>query len=145
MKIVIQRVKEAKVLVNGKVIGKINKGILIFLGIAKGDTKKQAEWLAKKVCSLRIFPDESGKFNLSLKDINGEVLIISQFTLYGDCHKGRRPSFDKAASPQEAIFLYEAFIEMVKQEGVKVATGQFGALMEVHLINDGPVTFVIEK
>ncbi|HDD35549.1 MAG TPA: D-tyrosyl-tRNA(Tyr) deacylase [Candidatus Desulfofervidus auxilii] len=145
MKVVIQRVKKAKVLVNKEVVGEIDKGILILLGIAKGDTREQAEWLVKKICSLRIFPDEVGKFNLSLKDIGGKALIVSQFTLYGDCRKGRRPSFDKAASPKEAIPLYETFIEFFKKEGIPVATGKFGALMEIHLINDGPVTFVIER
>jgi len=145
MRVLVQRVKEAKVLINGQIIGQIGKGILVFLGIAKGDTLNQAEWLAKKVCSLRIFPDKTSEFNLSLKEIGGEILVVSQFTLYGDCRKGRRPSFDQAAPPPEAVLLYESFIKFIKQQGIKVATGEFGTLMQVHLINDGPVTLILEK
>jgi len=145
MRVLVQRVKEAKVLVNGQIIGQIGKGILVFLGIAKGNTITQAEWLANKVCSLRIFPDKDSEFNLSLKEIGGEILVVSQFTLYGDCRKGRRPSFDQAAPSSEAALLYEGFIKLLKQQGVKVATGEFGALMQVHLINDGPVTLILEK
>ena len=145
MRILVQRVKEAKVLVNGQIIGQIGKGILVFLGIAKGDNITQAEWLVKKVCSLRIFADKNSEFNLSLKEIGGEILVVSQFTLYGDCRKGRRPSFDQAAPPPEALLLYESFIKLLKQQGIKVATGEFGALMQVHLINDGPVTLILEK
>ena len=145
MRILVQRVKEAKVLVNGQIIGQIGKGILVFLGIAKGDNITQAEWLVKKVCSLRIFADKNSEFNLSLKEIGGEILVVSQFTLYGDCRKGRRPSFDQAAPPPEALLLYESFIKLLKQQGIKVATGKFGALMQVHLINDGPVTLILER
>lgn len=145
MRALVQRVKEASVRIDNKIVGAIGRGILVFLGIAKGDTRAQAEWLAKKVCHLRIFEDEIGKFNLSLKDIGGSILIVSQFTLYGDCRKGRRPSFDKAALPEDARPLYEAFITFVKQEGIPVATGEFGALMQVYLINDGPVTLLVEK
>ena len=145
MRILVQRVKEAKVLVNGQIIGQIGKGILVFLGIARGDNITQAEWLVKKVCSLRIFPDKNSEFNLSLKEIGGEILVVSQFTLYGDCRKGRRPSFDQAAPPPEALLLYESFIKLLKQQGIKVATGKFGALMQVHLINDGPVTLILER
>lgn len=145
MRILVQRVKKAKVLVNGQIIGQIGKGILVFLGIARGDTLNQAEWLAKKVCSLRIFADKNSEFNLSLKEIGGEILVVSQFTLYGDCRKGRRPSFDQAAPPPEALLLYESFIKLLKQQGIKVATGKFGALMQVHLINDGPVTLILER
>jgi len=145
MRVLVQRVKEAKVLVNGQIIGQIGKGILVFLGIAKGDNITQAEWLVKKVCSLRIFADKNSEFNLSLKEIGGEILVVSQFTLYGDCRKGRRPSFDQAAPPPEALLLYESFIKLLKQQGIKVATGKFGALMQVHLINDGPVTLILER
>ncbi len=145
MRALVQRVKEAQVVVEGKVIGKIGKGVLVFLGVAKGDTEAAAAWLAKKICHLRIFEDETGKLNLSLNDIGGSALIVSQFTLYGDCKKGRRPSFDKAASPAEAKVLYEKFIELVKAQGISVATGQFGAFMQVYLINDGPVTLLLEK
>ena len=145
MRVLVQRVKEAKVLVNGQIIGQIGKGILVFLGIAKGDNITQAEWLVKKVCSLRIFADKNSEFNLSLKEIGGEILVVSQFTLYGDCRKGRRPSFDQAAPPPEAVLLYESFIKFIKQQGIKVATGEFGTLMQVHLINDGPVTLILEK
>jgi D-tyrosyl-tRNA(Tyr) deacylase len=145
MRILIQRVKTARVLVKGKIIGQIGKGLLVFLGIAKTDTEAQAQWLAKKVCSLRIFSDEDGEFNLSLKDICGEILIVSQFTLYGQCRKGLRPSFDQVAPAAQAIPLYEGFIRLLKEGGVKVASGQFGALMEVYLINDGPVTLLLEK
>jgi len=145
MRILVQRVKEAKVLVNGQIIGQIGKGILVFLGIARGDNITQAEWLVKKVCSLRIFADKNSEFNLSLKEIGGEILVVSQFTLYGDCRKGRRPSFDQAAPPPEALLLYESFIKLLKQQGIKVATGKFGALMQVHLINDGPVTLILER
>ncbi|AMM41565.1 D-tyrosyl-tRNA(Tyr) deacylase [Candidatus Desulfofervidus auxilii] len=145
MRILVQRVKEAKVLVNGQIIGQIGKGILVFLGIARGDNITQAEWLVKKVCSLRIFADKNSEFNLSLKEIGGEILVVSQFTLYGDCRKGRRPSFDQAAPPPEALLLYESFIKLIKQQGIKVATGKFGALMQVHLINDGPVTLILER
>jgi len=145
MRVLVQRVKEAKVLVNGQIIGQIGKGILVFLGIARGDNITQAEWLVKKVCSLRIFADKNSEFNLSLKEIGGEILVVSQFTLYGDCRKGRRPSFDQAAPPPEALLLYESFIKLLKQQGIKVATGKFGALMQVHLINDGPVTLILER
>jgi len=145
MRILVQRVKEAKVLINGQIIGQIGKGILVFLGIARGDNITQAEWLVKKVCSLRIFADKNSEFNLSLKEIGGEILVVSQFTLYGDCRKGRRPSFDQAAPPPEALLLYESFIKLLKQQGIKVATGKFGALMQVHLINDGPVTLILER
>ena len=144
MKVLIQRVKQASVSIDKQEYSSIKKGLLAFLGIEKGDTKEQAEKLAKKIVNLRIFPDENDKMNRSLIDIQGEMLIVSQFTLCGDCKKGTRPSFDKSAQPDIANELYEDFISQVKSWGVKVGTGKFGAMMEVELINDGPVTFMLE-
>ena len=144
MKILLQRVKQASVNINRDEFSSISKGILTFVGIEKNDTKEQAEKLAKKAVNLRIFPDEKGKMNCSLIDIQGEMLIVSQFTLCGDCKKGTRPSFDKSASPDIANELYEYFISQVKLHGINVCTGKFGAMMDVKLINDGPVTFMLE-
>lgn len=145
MKIVIQRVKNAKVEVDKKIVGKINKGFLVLLGIAQDDTEKQADYLVKKLCNLRVFPDENDKMNLSLKDVNGELLIISQFTLYADCKEGNRPSFTKAAKPEKANELYEYFCNECKRNDIKVEKGIFGANMQVTLLNDGPVTITIKK
>ena len=145
MKIITQRVKEASVIVENNTVGKIGKGVLVFLGIHHNDTQKQARWLVEKVINLRQFIDDEGKMNLSLKDVDGELLIISQFTLYGECEKGRRPSFTESAPPEVAIPLYEQFIKLARQSIPKVETGIFGAKMEISLINDGPVTFIIEK
>lgn len=144
MKVLIQRVKKSGVNIDGAVFSSINKGILALVGIEKGDTKEQVEKLAKKVVNLRIFPDANDKMNLSLLDIQGEMLIVSQFTLCGDCKKGTRPSFDKSAPPQIANELYEYFVSQVQSYGIKTGTGKFGAMMEVSLINDGPVTFMLE-
>ena len=144
MKVLIQRVKNAGVNIDGETVSSISKGILALVGIEKGDTREQVEKLAKKVVNLRIFPDENDKMNLSLIDINGEMLIVSQFTLCGDCKKGTRPSFDKSAPPDIANELYEYFVSQIQSYGVKTGTGVFGAMMEVSLINDGPVTFMIE-
>ena len=144
MKILIQRVKNAKVSIAGNEYSSINKGILALVGIEKGDTTEIVEKLAKKAVNLRIFPDENDKMNRSLADINGEMLIVSQFTLCGNCKKGTRPSFDNSAPPEIANELYEKFAELVKSYGIKIGTGQFGAMMEVSLINDGPVTFMLE-
>lgn len=144
MKVLIQRVKKSGVNIDGAEFSSINKGILALVGIEKGDTKEQVEKLAKKVVNLRIFPDENDKMNHSLLDIQGEMLIVSQFTLCGDCKKGTRPSFDKSAPPQIANELYEYFISKVQTYGIKTGTGKFGAMMEVSLINDGPVTFMLE-
>ncbi len=143
MKIVLQRVKEASVKINGEIYSEINKGFLILIGIEKGDNKEIIERYADKVIKLRIFPDENDKMNLSIKDVNGSILVVSQFTLAGDCQKGTRPSFDKSAPPDEAKKLYEHFISLIKDYNVPVKTGVFGAMMEVGLINDGPVTFIL--
>ena len=145
MKLVIQRVKEAKVEVESKIVGKIEKGFLVLIGIKKGDKKQQADYLVKKLCNLRIFEDNNGKMNLSLKDVKGKLLIVSQFTLYGDCSDGNRPSFIEAAKPEEAIPLYEYFCEECAKNSIEVQRGIFGADMKVHLLNDGPVTIIIEK
>ena len=144
MKVLIQRTAKADVSINGETVSAIRKGILALVGIEKGDTKEQVEKLAKKVVNLRIFPDENDKMNLSLIDTQGEMLIVSQFTLCGDCKKGTRPSFDKSAPPQIANELYEYFVAQVQSYGIKAGTGKFGAMMEVSLINDGPVTFMLE-
>ncbi len=144
MKVLIQRVKKAGVNINGETVSSISKGILALVGIEKEDTREQVEKLAKKVVNLRIFPDENDKMNLSLIDVKGEMLIVSQFTLCGDCKKGTRPSFDKSAPPQIANELYEYFVSQIQSYGVKTGTGVFGAMMEVSLINDGPVTFMLE-
>ncbi|MFK4785982.1 D-aminoacyl-tRNA deacylase [Fusobacterium sp. MFO224] len=145
MRAVVQRVSEAEVKIEGKSVGKIGKGFLILLGVTHGDTSKEVEWLSNKIKGLRVFEDEDGKMNLGLDSIKGEVLIVSQFTLYGSCLKGKRPSFIDAARPDIAIPLYEEFIDKFKSfELGNVATGEFGADMKVSLINDGPVTLVID-
>ncbi len=144
MKAVIQRVGHASVTVDGETVGSIGKGFLILLGVTHGDTEAQTEKLAKKICGLRIFPDENGKTNLSLKDVGGELLVISQFTLYADCRKGYRPSFIQAAEPGEADRLYRYFTELCRREIDRVETGVFGAHMRVELENDGPFTLVLE-
>lgn len=144
MKGLIQRVKRASVTIDGKVYSKINQGILILLGVEKGDNEQNADKLADKLCKLRIFEDEDGKMNKSILDVNGEILIVSQFTLVGDCKKGTRPSFDKAELPQRANELYEYFVDLIKQKNIPVGTGVFGAMMDVELVNDGPVTFMLE-
>lgn len=140
MRALIQRVAKASVSINGQVYSTIGKGLLIFLGICDGDTIKQVEYLAGKCLAMRIFTDENDKMNLSLTDVDGSLLIVSQFTLYGDCRKGRRPSFIQAAKPTLAIPLYEHFIMCCKNSGIPVKTGEFGADMQVDLLNDGPVT-----
>ncbi len=145
MKIVVQRVKEAEVKVEGKTVGKIGKGFLVLLGVTHTDTKENADYLVKKLCKLRIFTDENDKMNLALKDVNGELLIVSQFTLYADCSQGNRPSFIEAAKPEKANALYEYFCEECAKNGIKVEKGIFGADMKVGLLNDGPVTIIIEK
>lgn len=145
MKLVIQRVKNAKVDVENNTVGSIEKGFLVLLGVTHNDTKEVAEYLVKKLCNLRVFEDENGKMNLGLKDIGGELLIVSQFTLYADCVKGNRPSFIEAAKPEFANELYEYFCNLCEQNGIRVQKGIFGAKMEVSLLNDGPVTILLEK
>lgn len=144
MKAVIQRVKQASVRVEGKVVGEIGPGVLVLLGVEIGDTAKQADWMAEKIVNLRIFSDDQGKMNLALPDVKGEMLAVSQFTLAGNCSKGRRPSFDTAADPQEANKLYSYFMGQVWELGVPVQSGIFQAEMKVSLVNDGPVTFILE-
>ena len=145
MKLVVQRVKKAEVKVDGNIIGKIDKGFLVLIGIKVGDTKEQADYLVKKLCKLRACSDENDKMNLSTKDVKGKLLIVSQFTLYGDCSQGNRPSFIEAARPEEANPLYEYFCNQCELNNIEVQKGIFGADMKVELINDGPVTIIIEK
>ncbi len=144
MRAVIQRVKQASVEADGEVLGQIGLGLVVLLGVAKGDTEKEAAYLVDKICNLRIFEDESGKFNRSLMDIKGEILVVSQFTLLADCRKGRRPGFDAAAPPVEAERLYNHFVDLVKLTGLSVATGRFQAYMLVHIVNQGPVTVILD-
>jgi D-tyrosyl-tRNA(Tyr) deacylase len=145
MRAVVQRVGRARVVVGTETVGEIGRGLVVLLGVTHTDTLEQAQWLAEKIVSLRIFEDADGKMNLGLEEISGSMLIVSQFTLYGDCRKGRRPSFIDAAPPEIAIPLYEAFINAVKLHGVPVATGRFGAMMQVELINEGPVTLIVDS
>ena len=145
MKVVIQRVTSANVEVSGEIVGEIARGLLVLVGIEKGDGEAQAEWLAEKIVNLRLFEDQEGKMNLSLLEIGGSLLVVSQFTLAGNCAKGRRPSFDTAAPPDEGKWLYEYFVESARGFGLPVATGIFQADMKVSLVNDGPVTFILEK
>ena len=144
MKILIQRVKESSVRIDGALYSAIGKGILALVGIEKGETVENVQKAAKKIANLRIFPDENGKMNLSIIDMQGEMLIVSQFTLCGDCKKGTRPSFDKSAPPDIANELYEEFVKEISKYDIKTQTGKFAAMMDVSLINDGPVTFMIE-
>ncbi len=145
MKIVIQRVSRAEVRVSDEVVGSIGRGAVILLGIAKGDTRQHADELVEKVLNLRMFDDAAGKMNLSSVDTRADFLVVSQFTLYGNCDKGRRPSFDDAADPTLAEELYTYFVDKLKQSSLKIETGRFRAMMHVELINDGPVTFILEK
>ncbi len=145
MKSVIQRVSSASVLVDDQIVGQIGRGILVLLGVEKGDGQAQADWLAEKIANLRIFEDEGGKMNLSVQDIGGSLLVVSQFTIAGNCDKGRRPSFDSAAHPDQGRQLYEYFLDAARRTGVPVSTGIFQADMQVALVNDGPVTFVLER
>lgn len=144
MKAVIQRVRSAKVTIGGEVSGEIGQGFLVLLGVSEADTERECDYLAAKVLGLRVFEDQDEKMNLALSDVGGQVLVVSQFTLYGDCKKGNRPSFIKAARPERAIPLYERFVETVRQAGIETATGRFGADMLVSLENDGPVTILMD-
>jgi D-tyrosyl-tRNA(Tyr) deacylase len=145
MRAVVQRVSRASVTVGGQVVGRIERGLLVLLGVAPDDTPEHVRWLADKIVGLRIFRDDEGKMNRDVVEVGGGVLVVSQFTLYGDCSKGKRPSFISAARPEIAIPLYEAFLNAVKALGVPVAAGQFGADMSVELVNEGPVTLIVEK
>ncbi|MBW1723058.1 MAG: D-tyrosyl-tRNA(Tyr) deacylase [Deltaproteobacteria bacterium] len=145
MRAVVQRVEEARVLVEDRVIGEIGTGLLVFLGVGEEDDEKDGENLARKIANLRIFPDEHGLMNVSLAETGGEILVVSQFTLWGDCRKGRRPSFVRAASPEKAKVLYERFIGALRGMGLRVSTGEFQAMMKVHLVNDGPVTLLLDS
>jgi D-aminoacyl-tRNA deacylase len=145
MRAVIQRVSEASVTVDGRVIGSIGRGLVVLLGIAKGDQASDAEFLVEKTVGLRIFPDAEGKMNQSVADVAGALLVVSQFTLYGDCSRGRRPSFDKAAAAEDARVLYEYFVRAARDRGIRVETGIFQATMSVQLMNEGPVTLIIDS
>ena len=145
MKLVIQRVKEASVTVDGAITGAIRAGLLVFVGIAKSDTEQDADYLAEKLLGLRIFPDDAGKMNRSVREAGGSLLLVSQFTLYGDCRRGRRPSFDQAAAPDRAVALYSYFVERSRHGSVPVETGVFQASMQVHIVNDGPVTILMDS
>ncbi len=145
MRVVIQRVKSASVMVEGERISEIRQGLLIFLGVAQEDTSDDVDYLANKIANLRIFEDKAGRMNRSLLESGGEILVVSQFTLYGDCRKGRRPSFIAAAHPDKGIILYQEFIEAITKLGVPVKTGIFQAMMDVQLINDGPVTIMLDS
>jgi D-aminoacyl-tRNA deacylase len=144
MRVVIQRVKEAEVKVGDKIIGQIGRGLLVLLAIHRDDTEDKIENLAAKVLNLRIFSDKDQKMNLSVKNVGGEILVVSQFTLYGDTAKGNRPSFIESAKPDKAIPYYEKFVAKIEASGLKTATGKFGAMMDVELVNDGPVTIIID-
>jgi D-tyrosyl-tRNA(Tyr) deacylase len=145
MRAVIQRVKSAQVYVDRRLSGKIGPGLLVFVGVGKGDDETDVASMVSKIPGLRIFEDSSGKFNLSLREVKGEMLIVSQFTLYGDCGKGRRPSFTDAEEPAAARILYERFVIKLREQGIPVQTGEFQAKMEVHLVNDGPVTLLLDS
>jgi len=145
MKLVLQRVTEARVLVSESTVGEIRMGLVVFLGVSKGDTPEDADYLLDKVLWLRIFSDSEGKMNRNIQEAGGELLIVSQFTLYADCRKGRRPSFDPAAPPDQAQALYQYFVDAARKGPVRVQTGNFQAMMKVHIVNDGPVTIVLDS
>ena len=148
MRVIVQRVTSSQVEINRKIVGKIGKGLNLLVGIAKNDTEAELDWMVRKCLALRLFPDPNShadRWEKSVLDINGELLVVSQFTLYGDCRKGRRPSFDRSASPHLAKDLYNLFVEKLRSSGLKVETGEFGAMMQVSIENDGPVTLILEK
>lgn len=145
MRVVLQRVSRARVTVGGRVTGQIGRGLLLLAGFTDGDTDDTLAWMADKVVELRIFPDDEGRMNRSVREVGGGLLVVSQFTLYGDARKGRRPSFVDAARPEVAIPLYERFVDLLRGTGLPVGTGEFGAMMDVELVNDGPVTLILER
>ncbi len=148
MRVIIQRVLSSQVIVNDEIIGKIGRGLNLLVGISDTDTETELDWMARKCLELRLFPDpanETGRWEKSIQEIGGELLVVSQFTLYGDCRKGRRPSFDQSAPPQMAKQLYDQFIDLLRASGLRVETGEFGAMMQVLIENDGPVTLILEK
>lgn len=148
MRVVIQRVKCSQVTVNDEIIGQIERGLNLLVGISQTDTEAELDWMARKCLELRLFPADDnpdGRWEKSVQEINGQLLVVSQFTLYGDCRKGRRPSFDRSASPDRAQLLYDRFVEKLRQSGLTVETGQFGAMMQVKIENDGPVTLLLER
>ena len=145
MKLILQRVSSASVFINGEEISNINKGLLILFSVEKGDDERQADFLADKTLNLRVFPDGNGKMNFSCLEVKGEILVVSQFTLAGDCSRGRRPGFDRAADPNTARTLYEYYVELLSRSGLKIGKGRFAADMQVKLVNDGPVTFLLER
>ncbi|MGD1950295.1 MAG: D-aminoacyl-tRNA deacylase [Leptolyngbyaceae cyanobacterium] len=146
MRVVIQRVTASQVMVDGQIVGQIGQGLNLLVGIAKTDTVQELDWMVQKCLSLRLFPEgDSGRFDRSVQDVQGALLVISQFTLYGDCRKGRRPSFDRAASPEQAVKLYEQFVAKLRLSGLQVETGQFSAHMQVAIDNNGPVTMLLER
>jgi D-tyrosyl-tRNA(Tyr) deacylase len=148
MRVVLQRVNASQVTIEGKVVGKIGRGLNLLVGIAETDTEAELDWMARKCLDLRLFPNPEGsadRWEMSVQDIGGELLVVSQFTLYGDCRKGRRPSFSRSAAPEPAQRLYEQFVEKLRQSGLRVETGEFGAMMQVAIDNDGPVTLLLER
>ena len=145
MRVVIQRVSEAKVEVDSKVVGRIDKGMLVYLSVGRADDEKDSQFIADKLINLRIFPDQQDKMNLSIREAGGSILLVSNFTLHGNCQKGRRPGFDEAAEPQTAEKLYEKVIDIIRSQGINIQTGIFGADMKVFSINDGPVTFILDS
>ncbi|HJS46383.1 MAG TPA: D-aminoacyl-tRNA deacylase [Gemmatimonadales bacterium] len=145
MRVVLQRVSSASVAIEGEVVGRIGRGFLLLVGFTHADTPAQCDWMAEKVAGLRLFTDAEGRMNLGLPEVGGGVLVVSQFTLYGNAEKGRRPSFIDAARPETSIPLYEQFVERLRAQDLEVATGRFGAMMEVALVNDGPVTLLLER
>jgi D-tyrosyl-tRNA(Tyr) deacylase len=145
MRVVLQRVSSASVSVEGRAVGAIGRGFLVLVGFTAADGEEHLVWMADKIVGLRLFADDAGKMNLSLADVGGAVLVVSQFTLYADARKGRRPSFIDAAEPDQAVPLYERFVDLLGERGVAVETGEFGAVMEVGLVNDGPVTLILER
>jgi len=145
MRAVVQRVSRAEVRVEGRILGRIGAGLVVLVGVGREDTAEAGQWLADKIVSLRVFDDAEGKMNRSVREVGGAVLCVSQFTLYGDCRKGRRPSYDRAAPPDRAKALYDAFLESLRAAGVRVETGEFRAMMDLELVNDGPVTLLLDS